>query len=181
MKILKKSRWTYFPQLFKDMGFTIGAEVGVELGAFSKYLIKDNPKLKLYCIDFWKSYRMMNGGKSSSRQADYYEETKKRLAPYNCKLIRASSMDAVKDFKDGSLDFVFIDANHEYKFVKEDIREWSKKVRKGGIVSGHDYQIFPSGNDGVIRVVDEWIKENNIDLIVLDDEKRARSWYYIKV
>ena len=187
MKVIPKNRWTYLPNLFKEMGFTVGAEIGVELGAFSKHLIQDNPNLKLYCIDFWKSY-MFNGagkggvkaGKSSSRQQDYYQRAVEKLAPYNCELIRASSMDAVKDFDDESLDFVYIDANHDYEFVKEDIREWSKKVRIGGIVSGHDYQVFSSGNDGVIRAVDEWVAENNIDLIVLNDGKRANSWYYIK-
>ena len=48
-------------------------------------------------------------------------------------------MDAVKDFADESLDFVYIDANHEFKYVTEDIFEWSKKVRKGGAIAGHDY------------------------------------------
>jgi hypothetical protein len=48
-------------------------------------------------------------------------------------------MEAVKDFEDESLDFVYIDGHHGFKWVTEDIFEWSKKVRKGGIVSGHDY------------------------------------------
>jgi hypothetical protein len=48
-------------------------------------------------------------------------------------------MDAVKDFKDESLDFAFIDGNHSFEYVINDIAEWSKKVRVGGIISGHDY------------------------------------------
>ena len=48
-------------------------------------------------------------------------------------------MEAVKQFKDGSLDFVYIDGNHTFEYVINDIAEWSKKVRKGGIISGHDY------------------------------------------
>jgi hypothetical protein len=185
MKILKESRWKYFPKLFKDLGYTVGAEIGVELGAFSKQLIQDNPDLKLYCIDFWKAYIYkgtgpIRSGKSQPRQDSYYERAKVKLAPYNCEIIKDSSMSAVKGFADESLDFVYIDAAHDYDHVKEDIREWSKKVRMGGIVSGHDYAVFPSGNDGIIRAVDEWVKENDIDLIVLDDKKRSPSWYYIK-
>ena len=48
-------------------------------------------------------------------------------------------MDIVKTFEDGSLDFVYIDGNHYFEYVVQDIAFWSKKVRKGGIVSGHDY------------------------------------------
>lgn len=48
-------------------------------------------------------------------------------------------MEAVKDFDDESVDFVYIDGNHEFKYVAEDICEWSKKVKKGGVISGHDY------------------------------------------
>ena len=54
-------------------------------------------------------------------------------------IIRASSMDAVRDFQPESLDFVYIDANHSFDYVMQDIIEWSRRVRKGGIVAGHDY------------------------------------------
>jgi predicted O-methyltransferase YrrM len=62
-----------------------------------------------------------------------------RLARYNCEIIRKTSMDAVKDFVDNSLDFVYIDGNHKFEYVVNDLAEWSKKVRPGGIVSGHDW------------------------------------------
>ena len=68
-----------------------------------------------------------------------YEATKKRLASFNYEIIRKFSMDAVKDFADNSLDFVFIDGNHSFQYVVNDIAEWSKKVKVGGIISGHDY------------------------------------------
>ena len=48
-------------------------------------------------------------------------------------------MQALEDFLDNSLDFVFIDANHTFEYVVNDIAEWSKKVRPGGIISGHDF------------------------------------------
>lgn len=178
--ILNYSRWKEIPSLFKDLNYTIGAEIGVEVGAFSKHLIQDNPNLKLYSIDSWTEYGLKDG-KSQRRLDDYYERAKIKLAPYNCQIIKDFSMNAVKRFKDESLDFVYIDAAHDYSYVKEDIREWSKKVRKDGIVSGHDYFIFKSGNDGVVRAVDEWIAKNNIKpLFIYDDKKRAPSWFYVK-
>ena len=178
---LNYHRTTGFTELFTELGFTKGAEIGVEQGKFSEYLLKTVPNLKLYCIDFWKYYRLWRGMKRQWRQDAYYEEVKKKLAPYDCEIIKATSMDAVKNFKDESLDFVYIDANHNYENVKEDLREWSKKVRKGGIVCGDDYHKFPSGNDGVIRGLDEYIKDNNIKpWFTFFYKGKPPNWFYVK-
>jgi predicted O-methyltransferase YrrM len=77
-------------------------------------------------------------------------------------------MKAVRDVADESLDFVFIDANHEYTAVRDDIREWTKKVRVGGIVSGHDYYKTPAGNMGVINAVNEYVAEHGYTLLLTD-------------
>jgi hypothetical protein len=63
--------------------------------------------------------------------------------------------DAVLLFGDEALDFVFIDADHRYEGVRQDIGDWLPKIRSGGMISGHDYnpQTFP----GVVRAVDELI------------------------
>lgn len=174
------SRWRSLPRLFRKLGFTRGAEIGVEVGAFSKYLCQDNPKLKLYSIDSWSAYKDYGYGKSQNRQDSYYERAKAKLAPYNCEIIKDFSVSAAKRFADESLDFVFIDASHEYTHVKEDIQEWSKKVRYGGIVAGHDYYVFPSGNDGVVKAVDQWVSKNNIKPWFLYNKEKTPTWFYVK-
>lgn len=63
------------------------------------------------------------------------------------------SVDAAATFADGSLDFVFIDAAHDYKSVCEDIAAWTPKVRPGGIIAGHDYERYYENT--VVRAVDE--------------------------
>jgi predicted O-methyltransferase YrrM len=55
------------------------------------------------------------------------------------KPIKSYSWEASKNFEDNSVDFVFIDADHEYESVVKDIDSWLPKVKKGGIISGHDY------------------------------------------
>ncbi len=168
------------PRLFRKLGFTLGAEIGVEIGTFSKHLCVDNPKLKLYSIDSWSAYKVYGFGKSQNRQNSYYERAKIKLAPYNCEIINDFSVNAVKKFKDESLDFVFIDASHDYEHVKEDIREWSKKVKRGGIVAGHDYYVFSSGNDGVVKAVNEWVRKNNIKPWFVYNKEKTPSWFYVK-
>ena len=77
------SRWRSMPRLFRNLGFTLGAEIGVEIGAFSKYLCQDNPKLKLYSIDSWSAYKDYGFGKSQNRQDSYYERAKVKLVLFH--------------------------------------------------------------------------------------------------
>ena len=172
-------------QYFAELGFKVGAEIGVAQGYYSEILCQKNPGLKLYCVDYWQPYRGYMDFRKKETFKGLYEEAQARLSPYNCVLIKKFSMDAVKDFADKSLDFVFIDGHHGYDYIKEDIREWSKKVRKGGIVSGHDYYLTPAGNMGVMDAVDEYVKEHGYNLKLTDWDKdnpvvddRQPSWYF---
>lgn len=66
--------------------------------------------------------------------------------------IRLPSVEASKLYKDGSLDFVFIDAMHTYDGITADITAWMPKIRKGGVLAGHDYD-WPEvkrGVDGIL-------------------------------
>ena len=73
------------------------------------------------------------------------------------KPIKAESLKAVKQFEDGQCDFVFIDACHLYEAVKADILAWRPKVRKGGILAGHDYHVeqFPGVKQAVHEIFGE--------------------------
>jgi len=180
------TRWGTFPILFKELGFTLGAEIGVYKGRFSKQLLRLNPNLKLYGIDAWQVYDGYEDTQDPEHMERIYKEARMRLAPYNFKIIIDWSMKAVKRFKDESLDFVYIDGNHSYESVKEDIREWSKKVKKGGIVAGHDYINGHRGiTFGVRQALDEWIKKNKIPyLFILNkdvNKDQMPSWFYVKV
>ena len=100
---------------FARLGFTTGAEIGVCWGRYSEILCRTNPKLKLLAVDDWRRNRTHRS----------YAGTKRRLTNLNVTIDRRSSMDAVGDVADKSLDFVFIDADHKYTSVCDDIREWS--------------------------------------------------------
>lgn len=128
------------PQFFVDMGFKVGAEIGTAKGEFAEGFCKVG--LQLFCIDSWRKYPDYDDEHNMQERLDSeYEETKERLKSYDCTIIRKTSMEAVNDFADDSLDFVYIDGHHGFKYVAEDICEWTKKVRKGGVISGHDYFI----------------------------------------
>lgn len=92
-----------------------------------------------------------------NEQIDLFEITKKNLSPLNdminFNIIKLSSEEASKNYKDESVDLVFIDGAHEYESVKKDIDTWLPKVKKGGIICGDDYC-----NDwkSVISAVDDY-------------------------
>lgn len=125
------------PQFFKEMGYKVGAEIGVLRGEFTEKLCQSG--LEVYAIDAWKNYLDYHRHPHEEPYEVMYNLTRKRLAPYNCKIIRKTSMEAVTSFKANSLDFVYIDGNHKLRHVIDDIYEWSIRLKSGGVICGHDY------------------------------------------
>src|SRR3972149_1690136 len=143
---------------FGELGFKKGAEIGVAEGYFSEAMFKAIPNLELYCVDSWQVYKGNRWAGSKERNKHHFEKTRERLSDYICSgkcfLMNGFSMMWAADFQDESLDFVYIDANHSFDYVMQDLIEWSKKVRKGGVVSGDAYYHFRKA--GVIEAVDAY-------------------------
>jgi phage-related protein len=151
---------------FAELGFTTGAEIGVAEGYLSEEMFKAIPNLKLYCVDIWTPYRGNQWSGSTARNEHHFKAASERLSKYNAIVMREMSMDAVKKFANGSLDFVYIDANHAFDYVIQDLIEWSKKVRVGGIISGDDYYDFRKA--GVIPAVNAYTKAHEIKFNLTD-------------
>ena len=173
------------PELFKEKGFTVGAEIGIYKGEFTQKLCEAG--LKMYGIDPYHSYAGAGRiAKDNARHEFLYSHAKKALEQYkDCTIIRKASMDAVHEFKDGSLDFVYIDGDHSFKHVAQDIYEWAWKVRKGGIVAGNDYCANVGGIEKNINqvgpVINAYVKAFGVkDLKIIGGKDHASSWYFIR-
>jgi hypothetical protein len=186
------------PGFFKQMGYKVGVEIGVQRGSFSRRLLRVG--LEVYAVDPWLSYRDYHAFTGYQNHQDkVFTAAKENLKPWidsgKCHMVRKKSMDAVGDFEDESLDFVYIDGHHGFKFVTEDIWAWSKKVRKGGVISGHDYaygrwkELEPYVLQ-VKEVIDGWTQANRIfpwyvigaKSKTKENERRDqyRSWMWFK-
>lgn len=163
-----------------DMESPIGAEIGVFTGALSAALLRKKPDLKLVMVDSWdispedSEYAKsddFHAGLTKAQQDDYYLVAQQvtEFAADRAEIFRNKSIDAAALINDGSLDFVFIDADHSYDGASSDIIAWLPKVMKGGYLCGHDYENTEFPKFGVRRAVDEFIASSGLKLELGDN------------
>ncbi len=171
-------------RLLADLGYRRGAEIGTWAGEFAESICHANPGVHLTCVDPWLQYKHYNEKKNNQARLDVaYDEARARLAPFGCTLMRLSSAKAADLIQDGSLDFVYIDANHAEDHVRQDLEAWAPKVRSGGVVSGHDYCPNPKATKahliGVKPAVDGYTHAHGIAPWYVLAAEKAPSFFWV--
>ncbi len=145
MAVSKEER-DYLKKRVKALGRTgtiveIGSWIGQSSVAISKGIRKYWPETVFYCVDIFSQeyYEASPGLRDMARKINILETFEANMRKFPHKTMKMKSVDAAIEFMDESIDLIFIDANHEYEFVKEDINAWWPKLKKGGIMCGHDY------------------------------------------
>ncbi len=163
----------------------VGVEIGVLFGHFSKFILENWNCKELHSVDPWiyqaeyTDYSNANNETNEKR----FTEAKGNLELFGDRSIihRMFSKEFADQTQDESIDFVYLDARHDYKAILDDINLWYPKVKRGGVFAGHDY--VNNGNPhNVIEVksaVDDWIKITNHELY-LTKEPGFPSWWIIK-
>lgn len=181
-------------KLFNELDFNKGVEVGVERGLYSEVLLKANDHLHLSCVDPWSAGAYEPGVHAVDKEQEKYDgrygECVNRLKPYNATIIRQPSLGALRYFKDNSLDFVYIDANHDFTNFTNDLHNWIKKVHPGGIIAGHDYARFSyKKHNHVWWVINAYMRcYRMVPLFIAGSMEykegvtrdKYRSWFWIK-
>lgn len=180
--------WFSYPKLYEDVvrKFPSGSrfvEVGSWKGRSSSHLAVEiansKKQIDFYCVDTWRGCRENNDPTHDAYDPnihmvyDIFLNNMKPVENYYVPL-RMKSTDGSKLFENNSLDFVFIDASHEYEDVLDDIKCWFPKVKSGGILAGHDYYVLEhnyTGAPGVKRAVNEYF---NPDDLIKDQD----CWIY---
>jgi len=152
-------------------------EVGVNTGL---NVLDVNERLNVkqsFLVDMYEAYETVYEGRllhfPQDVQDEAYESAVKLLKPYADKItwILKYSNEAIKDLDDG-IDFIYIDGNHEYEYVKSDIENYWAKLAKNGILAGHD---FLGSYNGLIRAVFEFATKNKLRLY-----SNRYDWWFIK-
>ena len=160
-------------ELLGELGYTKGAEIGVERGINAKDMFDKIPGLHLTCVDPWKQFHK----RTDEIAEELYQETKLRLAGCNVTYMRMPSMEAVKSIPDGSLQFVYIDGLHDFDNVMLDMIYWVPKVMANGIVAGHDYQ--KQYQNGVAEAVRAYTFSHNVFPWYITRD-REPSFFWVK-
>jgi hypothetical protein len=136
----------YLPAYLNRLNLTgTGAEIGVKRGVHSEAILSRWKGKKLYLVDPWEEQRdtkyVDRANVVQAKHDEHYQETLQRMARFKrrVEIIRDYSENAAKRFPANSLDFVYLDARHDYDSVLADLRNWEPKVKVGGLIAGHDY------------------------------------------
>lgn len=177
--------------LFADLGFKKGVEIGVRDGIYSLTLMQAIPGLELWGVDPYEPHHGYRDHVRKSTFEAFEEDAHDKLDRYtDYHFIRDYSLYAVEEFQDNSLDFVYIDGDHSFYEATFDIDKWSKKVRKGGIISGDDY--FNHKGNARIHVyqvvraytdawkINPWFIVGAKDIVPGEKRDKGRSWFWIK-
>lgn len=164
-----------FARLLCELKMNSGVEVGVHRGYFSSVLLDSNPDLNLASVDIW------------NHQEIYFEAVRelRRFSDRNI-LIRLPSVRAAEMIDDESLDFVYVDGDHTKKGCLTDLRVWDKKLRVGGIMSGHDYKVSNVTRAAVrckvFQAVNEFVAERTINpfFVIGESFECWPSFFWVK-
>lgn len=159
-------------RLLAERGYRTGAEIGVQGGVYSEILCRANPELELLAVDPWFTYGARTEDEwviPDPRAEAYRAKAKQRLAGYRVTFLEQQSLRAVSDLPDRSIDFAYIDGNHTFDYAIRDLIEWSRRVRVGGILAGHDFLEWDQG--GVVAAVQAYTRAHGIEEWYLTDDQ----------
>lgn len=156
--------WFTYPDLYREFVailpndstfIEVGSWKGKSIAFFAVEAMNSGKIIDCFAVDTWR------GSPEHSTDSNIINDTLYDLFLENISplqdyitAIRKPSFEAAKEFDNDSIEIVFIDAANEYDAVKQDIHTWLPKIRKGGIIAGHDY-LLPS----VKKAVDEIFKD----------------------
>ena len=167
-KNVNSENWFGYEDLYSSMVSKFGdnshfVEVGAWKGMSAAFMaveiINSGKNIKFDCVDTW-DFVETSSEISEKQFENLYETFLSNIKPVKDKIgiVRSLSWDGAKNYSDNSLDFVFIDAGHDYESVKKDLNAWYPKIKNGGIIAGHDYHY----NVGVYPAVNEFFNGKTI-------------------
>lgn len=166
--------------LIKD---SVGVEVGVDQGEFSTVLLSKDPK-KIYLVDAWRTIEgtdRTTGAEQSVHDEKYRLVSEMFKNDSRVEIIRSWSEDAASMFEDNSVDWIYIDARHDYIGVMSDLKAWEKKVKHTGFIWGDDYRtpnMKRKPRVDVRRAIADFTRDTDWELVGLTtEEKRSKTFF----
>jgi SAM-dependent methyltransferase len=170
-------RKQFLKNLPKD---SVGAELGVFRGEFTKHILQIVQPRELHLVDVWWTRfgefypdwgEYTNFGKLSTKRA--FESAQKTVQLYgpqkNCVFFVGDDLEYLRGFADSYFDWIYLDTTHAYEHTKLELKLLARKIKPDGLIMGHDwYKNSKHPHHGVYKAVNEFCLENNWTLVALD-------------
>lgn len=153
-------------------------ELGVDKGDFSQQILSMNNPRKLHLVDAWESERY-----SEAKRNSVVQRYSNFILDGIVQIDVGYSTGVGKKYPDEYFDWVYIDTDHSYETTRDELLIYSKKVKKGGIIAGHDFIANSKGSlakYGVVEAVYEFCYKNNWEIIYLTMEMDDNPSFAIK-
>jgi len=163
---------------------SVGAEIGVYEGEFSAHILEHLRPKRLHLIDPWRYEpdaryaQAWYGGEVGASQARMDTVHAAVLSRFTREIAagvvvvhRSTSVVAAESFAEAYFDWVYIDGNHLYDYVKADLASYHPKVKAGGYIAGDDYGAEGWWEGGVTRAVDEFRAAGTCDTVLIQDRQ----------
>lgn len=166
------------------LGLTTAVEIGTHQGVFAAEFMKRFRGESIKLVDPYSGYEGEHtqfypcfDEQTNNREADFAIASKAMLecAPGRHEFLKMTSVDASRQFENNSVGLVYIDGTHDYQSVIQDVTVWWPKVKRGGILSGHDYEHV--SHPRVCEAVDRFFYFR-ADVQIIEEE--MPSWWVIK-
>ena len=190
--------------LLESLEFHTGVELGVQRGVFAKSMLDQWKSATEYVlVDLWghqANYEDV-ANVNEQQQSEIMADAMNRLKEFSDKIQVCKNYTTVcsERFKDGYFDFIYVDARHDYVGAKEDMVTWWPKLKRGGIMAGHDYldaqevadlsgQNWSISADGTVNTenkavksaVDEFAAEVHVPVQVTYRDAPWNTWVLLK-
>lgn len=141
-----------FGALLSSEGKRVGIEIGVQAGRYFEALLATWHTAQLvFGVDPWSHQEIYEdtANVAQAEQNEFFNTCVRRVAPYgNAYIIKGASPEVASEFPDNFFDFVYLDARHDYTSVLTDMAAFWPKLRRDGILAGHDYRNYAKTYDG---------------------------------
>jgi len=170
----------YRKDLFQICELGEAAEIGVAEGNFSRDLLQMGFE-KLYMVDNWATIEGVKGDGNFPQEwhDKNFARAQEQTAIFGGRAVflRGLSAKMADEIQDESLSLVYLDAGHDYTSVWFDLKHWFPKLKKGGIMAGHDYlnTVY-----GVHDAVADFVKVRGIEVHLIGEDKNEDAGFWFK-
>jgi len=139
-----------------DIFVELGSWRGKSAAFMGVEIINSGKRIFFVCVDNWSQ---------GDTQKDFKEAVARIEEGVILFVLEGTSWEMADQFEDNTIAFCFVDAAHDYVSKTNDIKAWLPKIKKGGMIAGHDYTSVMDGYNRTYDAVNDTIGKENISVI----------------